>query len=76
MSARANRRVRARFGKNLKRARKAARLSQDDLGRLSGLSGKFVGECERGEKSISLDSLHMLARALRVSVADLIGGAR
>jgi len=30
------------------------------------LSGKFIGEVERGEKSISIDSLYKVSVALRV----------
>ena len=41
------------------------------LGDRSGLSGKFIGEVERGEKSISLDSLYHVATALEVPLRDL-----
>jgi transcriptional regulator with XRE-family HTH domain len=40
----------------------------------AGLSGKFLGEVERGEKSISLDSLAHLARALRLPLVALVKG--
>jgi len=32
---------------------------------------KFIGEVERGEKSISLDSLYPVAVALKVPLRDL-----
>jgi transcriptional regulator with XRE-family HTH domain len=35
------------------------------------LSGKFIGEVERGEKSISLDSLTRISEALKVPLHDL-----
>ncbi len=38
----------------------------------AGLSGKFLGEVERGEKSISLDNLAYLARALGVPMTELL----
>lgn len=34
------------------------------LGKRAGLSAKFVGELERGEKSPTLDTLAAIARAL------------
>jgi transcriptional regulator with XRE-family HTH domain len=42
------------------------------LGERSGLSGKFIGEVERGEKSISVDSLYRVSIALRVPLRDLV----
>lgn len=41
------------------------------LGARSGLTGKFIGEVERGQKSISVDSLYRLAVALDVSLGYL-----
>lgn len=46
-------------------------LSQDRLGKAAGLSGKFIGEVERGEKSISVDSLYRVSIALDVPRRDL-----
>jgi transcriptional regulator with XRE-family HTH domain len=41
------------------------------MGQRSGLSGKFIGEVERGEKSISVDSLYRVSVALEVPLRDL-----
>jgi transcriptional regulator with XRE-family HTH domain len=46
--------------------------SQAVLAAKAGLSHKFLGEVERGEKSISLDNLAYLARALRVPMTELL----
>jgi len=54
--------VRRKFGRWLRQIRKERGLSQDSLGRRAGLSGKFIGEIERGEKSVSLDNLWRIAR--------------
>jgi transcriptional regulator with XRE-family HTH domain len=55
--------------------RKTARLSQERLGHRSGLSGKFIGEVERGEKSISIDSLYRVATdGLEVPLEAITGG--
>jgi transcriptional regulator with XRE-family HTH domain len=58
----------------MRQLRKTAGFSQDRLGRASDLSGKFIGEVERGEKSISLDNLAHLARALRVPLGTMLKG--
>jgi transcriptional regulator with XRE-family HTH domain len=63
--------VRRFIGQRLRAVRKQRGLSQQKLGELSGLSGKFIGEVERGEKSISIDSLHAIAVALGVRLGQL-----
>ena len=71
MSERAVKHLRSFLGQRLRALRKQRRLSQERLGERSGLSGKFLGEVERGEKSISLDSLYRVAVALKVQLRDL-----
>jgi len=71
MTARAVRHVRKFLGQRLRALRKQRGLSQERLGRKAGLSGKFIGEVERGEKSISIDSLFHVATALRVPLRQL-----
>jgi transcriptional regulator with XRE-family HTH domain len=74
-SARAVPSLRRAFGEHLRALREARGLSQERLGSKASLSGKFVGEVERGEKSISLDTLWRVARALGLPLAVLITGA-
>ncbi len=59
------------LGTRMRQLRKTAGLSQKRLGRASDLSGKFVEEVERGEKSISLNSLTRVSQALKVPLHDL-----
>ena len=71
MSERAVKHVRKFLGQRLRALRKQRALSQERLGEHSGLSGKFIGEVERGEKSISVDSLYRVAAALEVPLRQL-----
>ena len=71
MSERAVKHVRKALGERLRDLRKDRGLSQQRLGQRSGLSGKFIGEVERGEKSISIDSLYHVCVALDVPLGDL-----
>ena len=64
-------RVRRFLGQRLRAIRKQRGWSQQKLGAQSGLSGKFIGEVERGEKSISIDSLYRVSVALKVSLRHL-----
>jgi transcriptional regulator with XRE-family HTH domain len=63
--------VRSFLGERLRALRKQRGLSQERLGHKSGLSGKFIGEVERGEKSISIDSLYRVSLALEVPLSTL-----
>ena len=71
MSGRAVKHVRSFLGARLRALRKQRGMSQEKLGERSDLSGKFIGEVERGEKSISMDSLFRVAQALGVHFQDL-----
>ena len=63
--------VRQFLGQRLRAARKQRGLNQTRLGELSSLSGKFIGEVERGDKSISIDSLYKVSVALQVPLGHL-----
>ena len=71
MGERAVKHVRKFLGQRLRALRKQHALSQEKLGEKSGLSGKFIGEVERGEKSISIDSLYHVAVALDIPLREL-----
>lgn len=71
MGERAVPHVRKFLGQRLRELRKQRALSQERLGDASSLSGKFIGEVERGEKSISVDSLYKVSVALQVPLSHL-----
>ena len=71
MSDRAVPHVRKFLGQRLRELRKQRGLSQERLGDGSSLSGKFIGEVERGEKSISIDSLYRVSEALQIPLRQL-----
>jgi transcriptional regulator with XRE-family HTH domain len=64
--------VRRVLGSRVRTLRLERSWSQEALGERSGLSGKFIGEVERGEKSISVDSLYRVSVALRVPLRELV----
>ena len=63
--------VRQFLGQRVRELRKQRGFSQERLGEQSSLSGKFVGEVERGDKSISIDSLYKVSVALAVPMGHL-----
>jgi len=64
--------ARARFAVNLRKARLARGLSQEELAAKAGLHRNYVGSVERNEKNISIDSIERLAMALGEDVAALL----
>ena len=59
------------FGKNVRRFRHAAGLSQEELALRSGLDRSFVGQVERGERNISLTNIYRLAAGLKIDPSAL-----
>ena len=62
-----------RFGKQLQRLRTRRGLTQEQLAVTAGLSRTFLTRLELGQHDPSLSTLVRLAKALRVSVTDLLG---
>jgi transcriptional regulator with XRE-family HTH domain len=62
------------LGQTLRDLRKGAGLSQEKLAEKADLSGKYIGELERGVVNVSVDVLVRLAKALGVNVQDLTAG--
>ncbi|MEO6307514.1 MAG: helix-turn-helix transcriptional regulator [Nitrospiraceae bacterium] len=62
-----------RFGKQLQRLRTRRGLTQEQLAVTAGLSRTFLTRLELGQHDPSLSTLVRLAKALRVSVMELLG---
>jgi DNA-binding XRE family transcriptional regulator len=50
--------------------RKRRKITQEKLGELAELNPKYIGEVERCEKTISVDSLARIGGALRVDLTE------
>ena len=64
--------ARGRFAVNLRKARVAKGLSQEELGAKAGLHRNYIGSVERNEKNISIDAMERLATVLGLDVVDLL----
>ena len=58
--------------KNLRKLRGERGLAQEELADRAGLNRNYVGMIEREENAPTVDTLEDLARALDVSVIDLV----
>ncbi len=63
--------TRKQFGKRLRELRKKEGLSQEELGFKAGIHRTYVGAVERGEQNVSIDNIHKLAKALKISLEEL-----
>ena len=52
------------IGERIRMYRTRKNLSQDTLGEMAGLHGKYIGQLERGEKNATLESVEKVAKAL------------
>lgn len=64
--------IRAILAANLKRHRKAAGLSQEELAHRVGIDRTYVSALERQVHAASVDLLDKVAKALSVEAADLL----
>jgi transcriptional regulator with XRE-family HTH domain len=66
--------VAARLGENLRRERRRAGLSQDELARRADLHRTAIGLLEQGKRMARADTLIQLAGALAISPAAFFDG--
>lgn len=59
------------FGKNVKKYRLQSKLSQEKLGELTGLHRTYISDIERGLRSISLNNIEKISKALNVEIYKL-----
>jgi len=60
------------LGETVRKYRKQASLSQEDLAEKASLHPVYIGKIERGEQWISLHALLRIAHALNVRVSVLV----
>jgi transcriptional regulator with XRE-family HTH domain len=64
--------VRVLFGRRLRALRKLRMMTQEKLGERAGVSGKLVGQIERGDGNPTLDVIAGLAAGLDVDPGELL----
>lgn len=60
-------------GEKIRELRTGKGLSQEKLGELAELNSNYIGQIERGEKSISVYTLKKVANGLSLSLEELFG---
>jgi len=62
------------LGKNIRTHRRNAWWSQGKLAKKANLHRNYIGDIERGEENVSVDSLMRIATALKLRLCDLVQG--
>jgi len=62
-------------GARLRARREDRGMTQAQLARQCGLHRTFIGSVERGERNVSVLNLRLIARRLRVPLAELLSDA-
>ena len=60
------------LGRRIRSLRRKNDYSQEQLAERANISGKYLGEVERGQANISIEVLDKIAAALRINVSDLL----
>ena len=63
--------VKALFGKRVRELRKGRGFSQEAFAQATGLDRSYYGKIERGERNVSLENIHLIARSLDIPLAEL-----
>jgi transcriptional regulator with XRE-family HTH domain len=62
-----------RLGMRLKQLRATNDLNQTNLAKKVGVTQAYIAMLEKGQQNPTLDVLQRLAKALKVTVAELVG---
>ncbi len=72
MAADHHARVNRAFGSAVRRFRVSQGLTQEALAERAGLHRTYISDIERGARNVSLVNIARIARALDISLADLM----
>lgn len=61
-----------KLGKRIKELRKKSSLSQEQVAEQAGISGKYLGEVERGEVNVSVLIISKIALVLNVQLSEIL----
>jgi transcriptional regulator with XRE-family HTH domain len=64
--------VQKRLGATIRGLRRKRKLTQDVFAERSGLHRAHVGEIERGESNVTIQTLKIIADTLGVRIVDLV----
>jgi transcriptional regulator with XRE-family HTH domain len=64
--------IRILFGKAVRNRRNELNISQEDFAERARLHRTYISDIERGMRNVSLENMEKLAKALNLSLSELI----
>jgi transcriptional regulator with XRE-family HTH domain len=64
--------IQRRIGKNIRKLRSAAGFTQELFAEKAGINRTHMGQIERGECNVTIQTLKLIADVLRLDVADVV----
>ena len=64
--------INKKVGENIRKYRLKRNMSQEELGFEADLHRAYIGHVERGERSLNMNKLEKIAKALRIPPSKLI----
>jgi XRE family transcriptional regulator, regulator of sulfur utilization len=62
------------LGSRIRKLRKARDWSQEDMAEASGMHWTYIGQVERGERNLTLQSIKSIAHAFDLKISELFRG--
>ncbi|HWW16053.1 MAG TPA: helix-turn-helix transcriptional regulator [Candidatus Dormibacteraeota bacterium] len=66
--------IQRQLGERIRKMRTRKGWSQEEFAAISGLHRTYIGAVERGEKNLTISTLHTLAKTLDTTIAQLFRG--
>ena len=66
--------IQTALGARIRKLRTALEWSQERLAEASGMHWTYIGQVERGERNLTLQSIQAIAKALNLKISDLFRG--
>lgn len=64
--------IKLKVGRAIRKHRQLLNLSQEDLGAIVGIHRTYVSEVENGRRNIGIVNLYKIAKALKISLSELM----
>jgi len=64
--------IKALLGNKIKKIRQKKRMSQEELAFESSLHRTYISDIERGSRNVAIKNIEKIARALKVSLKELM----
>ena len=66
--------VQRQLGDRIRKLRQKKGWSQEEFAAISGLHRTYIGAVERGEKNLTISTIHTLAKTLDTTIVQLFRG--